>query len=96
VNDTISCFGISEAPHGGVKSSGIGRAHGRFGLEEMVRVKYLDSDRLPRMKKLWWYSYGEKLTRQMEGFLDLAFARSLADRIRGALRSAGVVSGRKL
>jgi acyl-CoA reductase-like NAD-dependent aldehyde dehydrogenase len=96
VNDTISCFGISEAPHGGVKSSGIGRVHGRFGLEEMVRVKYLDSDRLPRMKKLWWYSYGEKLTRQMEGFLDLEFARSLADRIRGALRSAGVVSGRKL
>jgi len=39
VNDTISCFGISEAPHGGVKASGIGRSHGRFGLEEMVRVK---------------------------------------------------------
>ena len=38
VNDTISCFGISEAPHGGVKASGIGRSHGRFGLEEMVRV----------------------------------------------------------
>ena len=51
VNDTISCFGISEAPHGGVKASGIGRSHGRFGLEEMVRVKYLDVDRMPRMKK---------------------------------------------
>ena len=47
VNDAVSCFGISEAPHGGVKSSGIGRSHGRFGLEEMVRIKYLDSDRLP-------------------------------------------------
>jgi succinate-semialdehyde dehydrogenase/glutarate-semialdehyde dehydrogenase len=32
VNDVISCFGISEAPHGGVKASGVGRAHGRFGL----------------------------------------------------------------
>ncbi len=42
VNDVVSCFGISEAPHGGVKSSGVGRAHGRFGLEEMVRLKYLD------------------------------------------------------
>jgi len=31
VNDVVSCFGISEAPHGGFKSSGIGRAHGRFG-----------------------------------------------------------------
>src|SRR5207244_13616298 len=25
VNDAVSCFGISEAPHGGVKVSGIGR-----------------------------------------------------------------------
>ena len=31
VNDVVSCFGISEAPHGGVKASGVGRAHGRFG-----------------------------------------------------------------
>jgi acyl-CoA reductase-like NAD-dependent aldehyde dehydrogenase len=49
INDAISCFGISEAPHGGVKRSGVGRTHGKFGLEEMVRVKYLDSDRLPGM-----------------------------------------------
>lgn len=96
VNDVISCFGISEAPHGGVKASGIGRAHGQFGLEEMVRVKYLDVDRLPRMKKLWWYSYGETLTRQMEAFLDLQFARSVVMRARGALKSAGVLGGRKL
>ena len=51
VNDVISCFGISEAPHGGVKASGSGRSHGRFGLEEMVRTKYLDSDRLARDEK---------------------------------------------
>jgi acyl-CoA reductase-like NAD-dependent aldehyde dehydrogenase len=95
VNDVISCFGISEAPHGGVRSSGIGRAHGRFGLEEMVRVKYLDTDRLPRMKKVWWYGYGESFMRQMEGFVDLQFARALADRVRGAMKSAGAVAGRK-
>jgi acyl-CoA reductase-like NAD-dependent aldehyde dehydrogenase len=52
VNDVVSCFGISEAPHGGVKSSGVGRAHGRFGLEEMVRLKYLDTDLMPGMKKV--------------------------------------------
>jgi succinate-semialdehyde dehydrogenase/glutarate-semialdehyde dehydrogenase len=90
VNDNISCFGISEAPHGGVKASGIGRTHGRLGLEEMVRIKYVDSDRLPGMKKVWWYGYGETFARQMEGFLDLQFARSLSQRLRGALRSAGV------
>jgi acyl-CoA reductase-like NAD-dependent aldehyde dehydrogenase len=96
VNDTISCFGISEAPHGGVKASGMGRSHGRFGLEEMVRVKYLDIDRTPRMKKLWWYGYGAAFTRQMEAFLDLQFARRVADRVQGAVRSTGALGGRKL
>jgi len=96
VNDTISCFGISEAPHGGLKASGIGRSHGRFGMEEMVRVKYLDSDRLPRMKKLWWYVYGERLTRQMEAFVDMQFAHRVSGRLRGALRSAGVLKAPKL
>ena len=94
VNDVVSCYAISEAPHGGVKASGIGRTHGCFGLEEMVRVKYVDSDRLARMKKVWWYGYGESFARQMEGFLDLQFARGVGRRLRGALRSAGVL-GRK-
>ncbi len=96
VNDVVSCFGISEAPHGGVKSSGIGRAHGRFGLEEMVRLKYLDADLMPGMKKVWWYGYGAKFTRQMEGFLDLQFARGLADRLHGVIRAAGVMLSKKL
>src|SRR5271166_545771 len=94
VNDVVSCFGISEAPHGGVKLSGVGRAHGRFGLEEMVRLKYVDVDLMPGMKKVWWYGYGESFARQMEGFVDFQFARSLAARLRGAMRAIGVI-GRK-
>jgi hypothetical protein len=96
VNDVISCFGISEAPHGGVKSSGIGRTHGRFGLDEMVRLKYLDVDLMPAMKKVWWHGYGESFRRQMEGFLDMQFARSLGTRLRGALRAAGVIGRKQL
>jgi succinate-semialdehyde dehydrogenase/glutarate-semialdehyde dehydrogenase len=95
VNDAVSCFGISEAPHGGVKESGVGRTHGRFGLEEMMRVKYVDADRLPGMKKVWWYGYGETFTRQMEGFLDLQFARGWGRRLRGALKSSGVLLGKR-
>jgi len=89
VNDAIACFGISEAPHGGVKASGMGRTHGRFGLEEMVRIKHVDSDHLPRMKQVWWYGYSQAFTRQMEGFVDMMFARGLLQRLLGALRSAG-------
>src|SRR6266568_1000525 len=96
VNDVISCFGISEAPHGGVKASGVGRTHGRFGLDEMVRVKYLDTDRLPGMKKVWWHGYGESFRRQMEGFLDMQFARGLGTRLRGAMRAAGIITRKQL
>jgi acyl-CoA reductase-like NAD-dependent aldehyde dehydrogenase len=96
VNDVVSCFGISEAPHGGVKASGVGRTHGRFGLDEMVRVKYLDMDRMPGMKKVWWHGYGESFRRQMEGFLDMQFARRMGTRLRGAWRAAGVVRRKQL
>jgi len=96
VNDVISCFGISEAPHGGVKASGVGRTHGRFGLDEMVRVKYLDTDRMPGMKKVWWHGYGESFRRQMEGFLDMQFGRGIVARVRGALRAAGVFRRKQL
>ena len=96
VNDVVSCFGISEAPHGGMKSSGVGRAHGRFGLEEMVRLKYVDVDLLPGMKKVWWYGYGMKFSQQMEAFLDMQFARNLGTRLRGAIRAIGVVGRKQL
>ncbi len=96
VNDVISCFGISEAPHGGVKASGVGRTHGRFGLDEMVRVKYLDMDRMPGMKKVWWHGYGETFRHQMEGFLDMQFARSTGKKLRGAIQAAGVFRRKQL
>ncbi len=95
VNDALSCFGIREAPHGGIKASGLGRSHGRFGLEEMTRLKYIDSDRLPGMEKVWWYGYGEAFTRQMEGLLDFQFGRGLATRLRGGLKSAGALRKKK-
>jgi len=96
VNDAVSCFSISEAPHGGVKASGLGRTHGRWGLEEMVRVKYVDSDRLPRMKKIWWFGYGGGFGGEMESLLDLLYARPLREKLKAAARAAGALWRRKL
>ena len=96
VNDMISCFGISEAPHGGVKASGIGRTHGRFGLEEMVWPKYVDTDRMPGMKKPWWYGYGPAFSTQMGGFVELLFAGKLTNRLRGAMKSTKSYLRRRL
>jgi succinate-semialdehyde dehydrogenase/glutarate-semialdehyde dehydrogenase len=91
INDAISGFGIAEAPHGGFKQSGIGRTHGKLGLDEMVQVKYLDVDLLPRMNKVWWYGYGASFYREMSGFIDMLFGRNLRARIKGALGSTGAL-----
>jgi succinate-semialdehyde dehydrogenase/glutarate-semialdehyde dehydrogenase len=96
INDVISCFGITEAPHGGVKCSGVGRTHGRFGLEEMVRLKYIDTDLAPAIKKVWWYSYGGSFARQMEGFIDFQFSRGWSESLRGALGAAGIIRNKRL
>jgi acyl-CoA reductase-like NAD-dependent aldehyde dehydrogenase len=96
INDVVSCFSISEAPHGGVKSSGLGRTHGRWGVEEMVRLKYVDSDRVPRRKKPWWFGYSGGFATEMEAFLDLLYSPPLREKAKAAVRSAGALWRKKL
>jgi acyl-CoA reductase-like NAD-dependent aldehyde dehydrogenase len=90
INDVISSFGIPEAPHGGVRSSGIGRTHGQAGLEEMTWMQYVDADLLPRMPKAWWYGYGPDVADRMRGFADLLFSPSLLARLRGGWKAGGL------
>lgn len=87
VNDAISYFGIAEAPHGGCGASGWGRTHGKAGLLEMVQMKYIDVDRLPRREKPWWYRYGADLERAAEAFLKFEFSGGIAAKL-GNARSA--------
>jgi acyl-CoA reductase-like NAD-dependent aldehyde dehydrogenase len=87
VNDAISYFGIAEAPHGGCGASGWGRTHGKAGLLEMVRTKYIDVDRLPHREKPWWYRYGADLERAADSFLQFEFGGGLSAKLRNA-RSA--------
>ena len=96
VNDVVSCFGIAEAPHGGLKASGLGRTHGLWGMREMIRSKYVDVDLLPKMKKTWWYGYGEEFSRQMDHFVELMFGASLSKRLRGGMRSASSLWRKRL
>jgi len=89
VNDAISYFAIAEAPHGGCAASGWGRTHGKAGLQEMVRPKYIDVDRLPRLPKPWWYRYGADLQRAADAFLRFEFGGLSAKlrNARGALKT---------
>lgn len=96
VNDVLSCFAIPEAPHGGVRASGIGRTHGVMGMRELVRPKYIASDMLPKMKKIWWFPYGDTVTRQMSAFVEMLFARKASRKIRGSLASTGSLWRKRL
>src|SRR5579859_3903277 len=73
VNDAISYFAIAEAPHGGCNASGWGRTHGKAGLQELVRTKYIDVDRLPHREKPWWFRYGRELEGAADSFLQFEF-----------------------
>src|SRR5713226_8748760 len=87
VNDAISYFGIAEAPHGGCGASGWGRTHGKAGLLEMVQMKYIDVDGLPRSEKPWWYRYGSDLECAADAFLRFEFSGGIGAKLRNA-RSA--------
>ena len=94
VNDLISGFAVSAAPHGGIKQSGIGRTHGRLGLQELVRPRYLDVDLAPRMKKLWWYPYASNFA-PMSAFADLIHAPGLVRRVTAALKTIPMLLRRR-
>jgi acyl-CoA reductase-like NAD-dependent aldehyde dehydrogenase len=81
INDAISYFAIAEAPHGGGGRSGWGRTHGKPGLLEMVRTKYIDVDRLPSREKPWWYRYGPDLEKAADAFLQFAYANKRTTRL---------------
>jgi acyl-CoA reductase-like NAD-dependent aldehyde dehydrogenase len=89
VNDVASYYGICEAPHGGSGASGWGHAHSRLGLLEMVQVKYIDVDRLPRIAKSWWFGYTAELAAAAGSFVETIFAPSWKKRFAALTKKHG-------
>jgi delta 1-pyrroline-5-carboxylate dehydrogenase len=89
VNDVASYYGICEAPHGGPGASGWGRTHSRLGLLEMVQVKYIDVDRLPRIAKSWWFGYTAELAAAASSLVETLFAPSRKKRFAALVKKQG-------
>ena len=89
INDVASYYGIAEAPHGGRGDSGWGRCHSRLGLHEMVQVKYVDEDRLPRVPKSWWFGYTAELAASVGGLVESLFAPPWSQRFAALIRRDG-------
>jgi len=48
------------------------------------------------MKKIWWFGYGGGFAGEMEGFLDLLYARPLREKLKAGARAAAGLWRRKL
>ncbi len=56
INDCVFTHALPATPWGGMKHSGFGRSHSRFGLQEMVHIRHVHTNRLSA-KDVWWYPY---------------------------------------
>jgi acyl-CoA reductase-like NAD-dependent aldehyde dehydrogenase len=88
INDCVSSLGEPTAPYGGMRHSGIGRAHGVLGLREMAQAKYVTRD-TGRGPLAWWFPYGAEFARFMRTAGPALHARSLLTRLRHQLALVG-------
>src|SRR5438270_2288259 len=58
-NDTLYTHAAPETPWGGVKSSGLGRVHGKHGLHDFCEVRHVNLERLS-FPAFWYYPYSKR------------------------------------
>ena len=84
INDHMYSHGAAQTPWGGVKDSGLGRTHSKFGLYACVNPKLRVWD--PGVaNNLWWHPYDETLGRALATAVKLLYGRE-SERL-GALKS---------
>jgi acyl-CoA reductase-like NAD-dependent aldehyde dehydrogenase len=83
INDHMFSHGACSCSWGGVKDSGLGRSHSKFGVYECVNIKLVTWEP-SRTRDFWWHPYDEALGRAMQASAKLLYGRD-ADKP-GALR----------
>jgi succinate-semialdehyde dehydrogenase/glutarate-semialdehyde dehydrogenase len=83
INDHMFSHGAIACSWGGVKESGLGRAHSKFGLWGCVNIKLVTWEP-SRTRDFWWHPYDESLGMAMAASAKLLYGRD-ADKP-GALR----------
>lgn len=87
VNDHLLSHGMPETPWGGVKESGIGRSHGRFGFDEMTRPKVVVEERFGWIRRnMWWQPYSREVYDGLVGALRMGYGVGIWRRLTGLVR----------
>jgi acyl-CoA reductase-like NAD-dependent aldehyde dehydrogenase len=77
INDHAVAFVEQTGAWGGVRESGIGRAHGQFGFHELVNVKYVMRDPGSDTAMPWYYPYGEDFKSFLGAALPLLYGKGI-------------------
>jgi succinate-semialdehyde dehydrogenase/glutarate-semialdehyde dehydrogenase len=97
INDHSYTHGTCQCSWGGVKDSGLGRSHSKFGFYECVNIKMLSWEP-SRMADPWWQPYDEVLGTAIRASMRLLYGRD--GQRKEALREGGIpllrVTGRAL
>jgi succinate-semialdehyde dehydrogenase/glutarate-semialdehyde dehydrogenase len=84
INDHLISHGMAETPWGGVKKSGIGRAHGAIGFDEMSQPQVIVHDILPFARQnIWWHPHGKKIYEGLLGAIRFLYSRSIRKKTKG-------------
>jgi succinate-semialdehyde dehydrogenase/glutarate-semialdehyde dehydrogenase len=81
INEVAYTHALPQTPWGGVKQSGIGRTHSKWGLIEMVQVEHVHINRMARTKDPWWYGYSQPLYQVLVEFSQKVTSPSWWDKL---------------
>ncbi|MBI1761967.1 MAG: aldehyde dehydrogenase family protein [Acidobacteria bacterium] len=85
VNDVIVGFGVSDAPSGGLKESGIGKRHGAPGIRRFCNEQVIISDRfsfLSLKREPTWYPYTAQTERVLTRVMGALFSSRAGAKLR--------------
>ena len=74
INDHSYSHGACQCSWGGVKDSGLGRSHSKFGFYECVNIKLLSWEP-SRMRDSWWHPYDEVLGKAIRASARILYGR---------------------
>ena len=74
INDHMYSHGACSCSWGGVKNSGLGRSHSKFGFYECVNIKLVTWD--PALwRAFWWFPYDSSLGKSLDAASHLLYGR---------------------
>ncbi len=88
VNDVLVGFGVTDAPSGGLKESGIGKRHGAPGIRRFCHEQVIISDRfsfLSLKREPTWFPYTAQTERVLTRLLGALFSTGLGAKLRALL-----------